>query len=141
LHHQLGSQLPKPDLIAFSREIQAIHAAIQDNLVLSAHDISEGGVAVALAEMSFKRQIGVRVEIPGELVVEQRLFSETGGFILEVLRDKMKVLRKLFAEHEVPMMAIGETTVVPRLQMNAVIDLPISDAKMAWENGLREKLL
>ncbi len=59
LHQELGSQLPKPDLAAFDREIAAVHAAIQHGFVRAAHDISEGGVAVALAEMSFKNQIGV----------------------------------------------------------------------------------
>jgi len=141
LHHQLGKQLPQPDLTAFAREIHAVHAAMQEGLILSAHDISEGGIAVALAEMSFKRQIGVKVEIPGELTVEKKLFSETGGFVLEVSRDKVKVLRKLFAEHHVEISVLGETMAEPRLQMNGVIDLPISEAKSAWENGLREKLL
>ncbi len=78
--------------------------AIQQGLVLSAHDISEGGVAVALAEMSFKRQIGAKVEIPGDLSTEKKLFSETGGFVLEVARDKMKSALRIFsAEHHVPL--------------------------------------
>ena len=40
-----------------------------------------------------------------------------------------------------PSSEIGETMADPRLQMNGVIDLPINDAKIAWENGLRDKLL
>lgn len=141
LHDQLGKQLPKPDLSTFAREIQAVHAAMQADLVLSAHDISEGGVAVALAEMSFKRQIGVKVDIPGELTPEKKLFSETGGFVLEVSRDKIKALKNLFALQQVEVMVIGETLAEPLLQINGVIDLPVSEAKTAWENGLREKLL
>ncbi len=141
LHHQLGSQLPKPDLTVFAREMHAVLAAMQEDLVLSAHDISEGGIAVALAEMSFKRQIGVKVDILGEFATEKKLFSETGGFVLEVARDKIKVLRKLFAEYALPVITLGETMTEPRLQMNGVIDLPVSEAKRAWENGLREKLM
>jgi len=141
LHQQLGQQLPQPDLTLFAREIQAVHAAMQEGLILSAHDISEGGIAVALAEMSFKRQIGMRVDIPGELATEKKLFSETGGFVLEVARDKVKVMRKLFTEYSVPMITLGETMAEPRLQLCGVIDLPVSAAKTAWENGLRERLL
>ena len=64
LHNELGCQLPKPDLITFSREIHSrLHDAIQNGLLLSVHDISEGGVAVALAEMSFKNLIGIKVNI------------------------------------------------------------------------------
>lgn len=141
LHHELGMQVPKPDLSLFAREIDAVHAAIQSGFILSAHDISEGGVAVALAEMSFKRQIGAKVEIPGDLSTEKKLFSETGGFVLEVARDKMKALRALFAEQGVSVITLGETMAEPRLQINGVIDVQISEAKHAWENGLRAKLL
>ncbi len=141
LHGLLGQQLPQPDLQNFSKEIHAVYAAIQQSLVLAAHDIADGGVAVALAEMSFKRQIGVRANIPGQLPVDKKLFSETGGFILEVAREKIIALKKLFAEHNVPIFMLGETMFEPTLQIDGVINLPIQQAKFAWEQGLREKLL
>lgn len=141
LHQELGCNLPKPDLSTFSREIHAIHAAIQSGFVLAAHDISEGGVAVALAEMSFQQQIGVKIDIPGELSIAKKLFSESGGFILEIPRDKWKEFRELFVQHQMPLILLGETTQEARLQMSAVIDLPISEAKSVWEHGLRERLL
>lgn len=141
LNQELGSTIPKPDLTSIAREIHAVHAAIQQDLVLSAHDISEGGVAVALAEMSFKHNIGVKVDIPGDLATEIKLFSETGGFILEVARDKIKELRNLFSSFQIPTIIIGETTANPQLQMNNVIDMSVKDAKRAWETGLRERLL
>lgn len=140
LHQQLGLQLPKPNLTTFSQEIYAVHDAIQQALILSAHDISDGGIAVALAEMSFKNKMGVRVTIPGDLTVEKKLFSETGGFVLEVAKDKIISVKKLFAHYNIPLLALGETIHEPRLQMNEVIDITIADAKKAWENGLREKL-
>ncbi|HLB42059.1 MAG TPA: phosphoribosylformylglycinamidine synthase subunit PurL [Gammaproteobacteria bacterium] len=140
LHDVLGNQLPKPNLSFFSQEIHAVHDAIQQKLILSAHDISEGGIAVALAEMSFKNQIGVRVNIPSTLPIEKKLFSETGGFVLEVARNKVIALKKIFADDKIPLLILGETIAEPRLQMEGVIDLALSDAKIAWENGLREKL-
>jgi phosphoribosylformylglycinamidine synthase II len=141
LHHELGANVPKPDLASFSREIHAVHAAIQNGLVLAAHDISEGGAAVALAEMSFKHNIGVNVMIPGELATEINLFSESGGFILEVARDKLNELKGVFGAKEIPVMLIGETNESGRLRMNAVIDVAVSETRTAWENGLRERLL
>lgn len=141
LHNELGSHVPKPDLVSFNNEIHAVHTAIQNGLVLSAHDISEGGVAVALAEMSFKNQIGVKVDIPGDLPNEKKLFSETGGFILEVANDKLKEIRKVFAGAAVPLILLGKTTTEPSLQMNGAINLTIKDAKKAWEDGLRKRLL
>lgn len=141
LHQLLGDQLPKPDLASFTQEIFAVLTAIEKGLILSAHDISEGGLGVALAEMSFKNNIGVRVDVPGDLAADKKLFSESGGFVLEIVREKLKEVRQIFLDHQVPITVIGETTTEPYLRMQGYIDLPIYRAKSAWENGLRERLL
>lgn len=139
LHDELGSHVPHPDLTTINREIQAVHAAIDAGFVLAAHDISEGGVAVALAEMSFKNQIGLTADIRSELSAEKILFSETGGFVLEVAREKMKDLRALLTSNGLATNIIGETTKEPQLKLNNVIHLPVQTAKLAWENGLRNR--
>ncbi len=141
LHGQLGANVPMPDLKTIATEIRAVSAAIQQGLVLSAHDISDGGVACALAEMSFKKFLGVKVEIAGDLPAEKKLFGESGGFILEVAKDKYSAVKKVFNRFEIPLFELGHTQVLARLQMQNCIDVMISDAKLAWENGLREKLL
>lgn len=141
LHNALGSALPKPKLDTFTREINAVLRAIREDYVFAAHDIADGGIALALAEMSFKNNIGVNVRIPGELSHAKKLFGESGGFILEVARDRVKEIQKLFAEHQVEMFVIGETSIKPELKMNDVIQLDINKAKTAWENGLRDRLL
>ncbi|CZG94931.1 Phosphoribosylformylglycinamidine synthase 2 [Legionella pneumophila] len=141
LHNQLGSNVPKPDLSLFNREIHAVSSAIQHGLVNAAHDVSEGGVAVALAEMSFKNSLGVAVQINGELSADKLLFGETGGFILEIDKQHKAAFDKLVTQYQVPYMVIGHTTEQPILQMNSVINLPVEEARQAWENGLRERLL
>ncbi|HAT7922277.1 TPA: phosphoribosylformylglycinamidine synthase subunit PurL [Legionella pneumophila] len=141
LHNQLGSNVPKPDLSLFNREIHAVSSAIQHGLVNAAHDVSEGGVAVALAEMSFKNSLGVAVQINGELSIDKLLFGETGGFILEIDKQYKAAFDKLVTQYQVPYMVIGHTTEQPVLQMNSVINLPVEEARQAWENGLRERLL
>ncbi|CZF99225.1 TPA: phosphoribosylformylglycinamidine synthase subunit PurL [Legionella pneumophila subsp. pneumophila] len=141
LHNQLGSNVPKPDLSLFNREIHAVSSAIQHGLVNAAHDVSEGGVAVALAEMSFKNSLGVAVQINGELSTDKLLFGETGGFILEIDKQHKAAFDKLVTQYQVPYMVIGHTTEQPVLQMNSVINLPVEEARQAWENGLRERLL
>ncbi|HAT1820854.1 phosphoribosylformylglycinamidine synthase subunit PurL [Legionella pneumophila] len=141
LHNELGSHVPKPDLSLLNREIHAVSAAIQHGLINAAHDISEGGVAVALAEMSFKNSMGVAVQINGELSADKLLFGETGGFILEIDKQNKAAFDKLVTQYQVPYMVIGHTTEQPVLQMNSVINLPVKEAKQAWENGLRERLL
>lgn len=141
LHNQLGSQLPKPNLDSFANEIAAVHLAIQDGLILAAHDISEGGIAVTLAEMSFKNKIGVNVNVPGELPTDKKLFSESGGFVLEVSPQQLSAVERLLKNYSVSFKTIGETTVEPILVLNSVINLPISAASTAWEKGLIERLI
>lgn len=141
LHNVLGSQIPKPDLSTLAREIHTVTEAIQKGLVLSAHDISEGGIAVALAEMSFKNQIGVTVQIPGDLPVCTKLFTESGGFILEIAPQNKDAIKQLFNQKKLPFFEIGHTSDTPWLHMENSIDMALDIAKMHWENGLKEKLL
>jgi len=140
LWDKLGENIPKPDLTHIAREIHAIIDAIQQTLILSAHDISDGGMAVALAEMSFKNQIGCQVKLVSELSDDKLLFSETGGFVLEVAKEKLSDLKKWLTTCQVPFFMLGQTTHEAVLRLQTCIDLPIPLAKNTWENGLREKL-
>lgn len=140
LFGELGANVPQPDLKHIRQEIYAVNDAIVQGLILSAHDISDGGLAVALSEMSFKKNIGVDIHIPGELSIEKKLFSETGGFILEISQDKVTTVNKIFAYYQVPIYSLGKTSKEPILKMENKISLEIKDAKYAWENGLREKM-
>lgn len=141
LFNELGSQIPQPDLNTLNQEIQVVSTAIQQNLVLAAHDISEGGVAVALAEMSFKNSIGIKVNIEGDLSDEKLLFTESGGFVLEVDTHHKAALEALLESYKVPYMIIGHTMQQAELHINSVIKLSVQEAKNAWQNGLRERLL
>jgi phosphoribosylformylglycinamidine synthase II len=141
LHGELGANLPQPDLQHIAAEIHAVTTAIEESLVLSAHDISEGGVAVALAEMSFKNNIGVKISINGDLPMTKKLFGETGGFILEVAKDKLPALQTIFMQYHVPIFTLGHTQSLAQLEMQNCINLSVQEANKSWQNGLREKLL
>lgn len=136
----LGANVPKPDLAQFTKTITAVQAAMQEGLVLAAHDISEGGLAVAIAEMCFDATVGVSISLPTDLRLDKQLFSESRGFVLEVARDKVKAIKSLFEAAGAPLMGIGDTTREPRLRVNNVIDVPVAIAKAAWESGLRDQL-
>jgi phosphoribosylformylglycinamidine synthase len=141
LHGELGLNVPQPDLSSIGREIQAVAESVQQGLILSAHDISDGGLAAAVAEMSFKSCLGAIIDVPGEFSPAVKLFSETGGFILEVAKENVAAVKKCFNFYDIPVVEIGRTQIVSRLQMQDCIDMAVTDAKSAWENGLREKLL
>jgi phosphoribosylformylglycinamidine synthase len=134
----LGHQLPRPDLTTLGNDLMAVHQAIQQSLVLSAHTIGPGGAAVALAQMSFKNNLGVQVRLPPSCSATTWLFSETGGFILEISPEKLTAFEQLLKAHSVCFSTLGETTDQPVLVFDAVIHLAVKEARRAWENGLRE---
>ena len=76
--------------------------AIANELVLAAHDISEGGFVVALAEMTFHRNIGCHVELPGPLRFDRKAFSESGGFLIEASPEKVELVKRVFSRHQAP---------------------------------------
>ena len=97
LGHRAGGRAPRPDLERAPRLLRAMFAAIRAGLVASAHDLSEGGLAVAAAEMAFAGELGLRVDLAAVPVEEldgrveaydpdaTRLFSEScTRFLVEV---------------------------------------------------------
>ncbi len=138
LFGQLGANLPKPNLDTIAAELHAVYLAIQAGCVLAAHDISEGGFAVAIAEMSFHNQIGVDCTLPGDLSTEKQLFSETGGFILEVSNAQLATFEAILRQKKVSFFIVGETIKEPVLKLQQCITLAISEAKKAWEYGLMD---
>lgn len=139
LTDELGANVPKPDLNEAEREYFAITDAIDEGLLLSAHDISDGGVAVTLAEMSFRNEIGTSVEINSSLRTDKILFSETGGYIMEVKTRLIASLQDIFKKHNIEIYEIGKTTKEKILKINKV-NLDLLKAKDNWTNGLRDKL-
>jgi phosphoribosylformylglycinamidine synthase len=58
-----GGKVPRPDLAEAPRLFAAMHQAIQSGLVLACHDLSEGGLALAAAEMAFAGGLGLELEL------------------------------------------------------------------------------
>ena len=136
---ELGANVPQPDLEEVKNQIFALTDCIDNEFVLSCHDIADGGVASTLAEMTFGNGIGCDITIDSDLRTDKILFSETGGFLLEVLPENVDLVVSNFSKYELDIFQIG-TTGGNTIQINNVVDLIVSDAKKTWTNGLREKL-
>ena len=139
LFNELGANVPKPNLEEVKNQIFALTDCIDDGLVLSCHDIADGGVATAIAEMTFKNGIGYNVEIESDLSVDKVLFSETGGFVVEVSSENINIVKSVFLNYGLDVFEIGFTG-GEQIKMNGVINLPVVEAKDSWTNGLRKKL-
>ncbi len=141
LFNELGKYLPKPSFNEVEVQLFSITHIIENDLALSVHDISDGGVAVTLAEMCFKNNVGCDVIVPGDLRTDTLLFSETGGFILEIPKRNIKKAENVLNIHSCEYFKIGETATDQSIKINNMINVSISKAKKAWVNGLRDKLL
>ena len=139
LHDELGANVPQPNLEEVKNQIFALTDCINEDLVLSCHDIADGGVASTLAEMTFGNGIGCDITINSDLPTYKILFSETGGFVLEVSPENADAVLSNFSKYESNVFQIG-TTGSNTIQINRVVDIVVSDAKETWANGLREKL-
>jgi phosphoribosylformylglycinamidine synthase len=139
LHDELGANVPQPNLEEVKNQIFALTDCVNEGLVLSCHDIADGGVASTLAEMTFGNGIGCDITINSDLPTDKILFSETGGFILEVSPENADAVLSNFSKYESNVFQIG-TTGSNTIQINRVVDIVVSDAKETWANGLREKL-
>ena len=136
---ELGANVPKPDFVEVRGQIFAITDCAERGLVLSCHDISDGGIATSIAEMTFRKNIGCLVNIPGDLQPHKILFSETGGFVIETRKENTENVIKVFKAHGLNTLKIGETG-GEYIQLNETIKVKVREARHRWENGLREKL-
>ncbi len=139
-----GGQVPQVDLQLAPTVFAKVHEAIERGLVRSCHDLSEGGLAVALAEMAFAGAVGADVTHlanAGSLADEVLLFSESPSrFVLEVVPTKAQAVRDLFGD--VPLAQIGQTVKDQRLRVAGakgewLIWAALADLKEAWQKPLR----
>ena len=145
LHGELGANVPKVDLKTAPAIMAAVAKAIAGGLVRSCHDCSEGGLAVAMAEMAFAGEIGAIIELNDVPVddsitrTDQLLFSEsTSRFLLEVAPEDRAALEKLFGD--LPVAVIGTTQASHELTVThkgkAVIKSSLGMLKNKWLSPL-----
>lgn len=141
-----GGEVPKVNPVTAKQTFAAIHTAITQNLVCACHDLSEGGLAVAIAEMCFAGGIGAAIELSsvpqaGNLAAVQLLFSESNTrFLCEVRPHHAADFERLLAD--LPVARIGQTQSEPRLIITeqsvgkAIVDADIEILKSAWKKPL-----
>jgi phosphoribosylformylglycinamidine synthase II len=151
-HQGLGREVPKVDASRGRRTMVAVGTAIRRGLVSACHDLSDGGLGIALAEMCFSGGIGARIaldKVPGSRRFKRDdflLFSESNSrFLCEVApRDRDK-FESLTAGLRVPSNVIGRTLDSPELLVDglrgdAVVRLSLSEAERAWRRALTRRL-
>ncbi|MDP1417516.1 phosphoribosylformylglycinamidine synthase subunit PurL [Peribacillus simplex] len=137
LEGKIFGRAPELDLAIEQKRQQQILTAIQKGLVASAHDLSEGGLAVALAESLFGAgKLGAKVNITGEPVSE--LFSETQSrFLLSISPENQAAFEALVEDA----ICIGSVTDDNKLVVAAgsdskVLEADVEDLQTAWKGAI-----
>jgi phosphoribosylformylglycinamidine synthase len=133
-HQHLGGRPPRVD---FGRE-QALAGFMartaELGLVRSAHDLSEGGLAQALAESCLRKGIGATVSVADDAFVA--LFSESASRVLITVPIGLRqAFEALVAEQEIPLTALG-TTGGTSLVVKDHFEVPLDELRTAWSGTL-----
>jgi phosphoribosylformylglycinamidine (FGAM) synthase-like enzyme len=147
----VAGEPPAIDLTAEKRLIDCLIALATEGLVQSAHDISDGGLAVTLAEACFppnsssSSALGADVRIEGEFPSEFAVFGERGArAVVSAKPDKLAALLATARQYGVATAEIGSVTPdnVLRIQWKgrAAIDSPVDALRDAWAHSLERTL-
>jgi phosphoribosylformylglycinamidine synthase subunit PurSL len=141
-----GGAAPQVDLKLAPGLFQAVHRAINRRLVRSCHDLSEGGLAVAAAEMAFAGDLGIELDLgplrkaAGIDDAATLLFSESNTrFLIEVPPSRRSDFEGLFKN--LPSVLVGRVISEGRLKVSEdggphLIDASLIDLKQAWKSPL-----
>jgi len=143
INGHVGANVPRLDLEKAPKTAAKISEAIARGLIVSCHDCSEGGLAVALAEMAFAGGFGIEADLRGLPCdkncsrSDAQLFSESNSrYIVEVEPDKYNAFAKMMLN--LPFGQIGrlteeKTLIIKSRDGKAVIETDIVTLKQAWQ--------
>ncbi|MCP8618006.1 phosphoribosylformylglycinamidine synthase subunit PurL [Salirhabdus salicampi] len=137
LDGEYKGKAPAIDLAVEQKRQKQLLKAIQEGVVASAHDVAEGGLAVALAEcvMDETLALGVSVQLAGSKAL---LFSETQSrFVVSVKPEQKDTFEQMVENAKL----IGEVKDEPRLvvtnsEEESVIDVAVEEMTNAWKGAI-----
>ncbi len=131
---------PAIDLDLENRLQQLCRRAIAEGLIVSAHDCSDGGLAVALAESCIQGGVGFRGLSGTPRRWDAALFGERQSRIVVSLDEaEWPVLEQLAVERRVPAIRLGATE-GDKFRLGHDIDLPLQEIARSWRHGLEQAL-
>ncbi|UCG82894.1 MAG: phosphoribosylformylglycinamidine synthase subunit PurL [Dehalococcoidia bacterium] len=114
--------------------------AIRKGIIQSAHDCSDGGLAVALAESCIAGGIGIKAKWKMTGRTDAELFGEEQSRIVVSLKPaKLGDLRKLATTHRVPLKELGNVG-GKQFLIKGAVELPLDKLVDAWNNGLQRAM-
>ncbi len=144
IHHKVRGVPPFLDLDLEKKVQELCLYGIRQGIIKSAHDASEGGLAVALAECCIqaedKKNIGAVIELSDDIRVDALLFGETQSrIIITVSPERVKDLEGVARNSGTPFTVIGKVggeRLVIRHKSSAVIDMPVDRMADKWRKAM-----
>jgi phosphoribosylformylglycinamidine synthase II len=145
---RVEGRVPELDLDLERRVQEVCLKIIQEELVESAHDCSDGGLAVAIAESCFssyrREAVGCEIRLEGELSAAALLFSETPSrIVVSAIDQNVGAILELARQHDVAASVIGRTK-GDRLRIDVngecIIDRRVAEVESAWRSVLPQML-
>lgn len=143
VHAQEAGSPPPIDLAQEARTQAAIRALVGHGWVKTAHDVAEGGLAVALAEMCFPYGQGAILEVRSQARPDALLFGEAPSRILfSVNQAHLQAAVRVLEDHGLPYHVLGQVggPTLTILTPKARLEWDVTALRRAWEAPLREVL-
>jgi phosphoribosylformylglycinamidine synthase len=147
MHDKVGRNVPEVDAKSAMQRYRTLNAAQAEGLIASCHDLSDGGLGVALAETAFAGGFGLdidlnKVPVDAAMREDKLLYSESASRLLVTVKsDNQDRFEALFAEQVcacIGQVSSDEYLKVVGLQGEILIRSTIDDLKEAWQSPLRE---
>jgi len=127
-----GGDVPHLDTAKAKKLYETLHAAMMRGLVRSAHDLSEGGLAVAVAEMCIAGGLGA--SLPGHFDKVDLFCESNSRFVIEVEPKHMLEIESLFKG--LPIHKLGGVITEPALAFGDLFSVSVDELKSAWQKPL-----
>ncbi|MGW4644251.1 phosphoribosylformylglycinamidine synthase subunit PurL [Sphaerisporangium sp. NPDC004334] len=134
-HGHLGGLPPAVHLEAERALAGVLVEAAERGLVDGSHDVSDGGLAIALAEACMARGVGAAVQLPGGDAFTDLFSESTARVLLAVRPESYDELADLCARREVPAYCLG-TTGGSALTVEGVLSIPVAELRAVHEATL-----
>jgi len=131
---------PALDLAREASLHQMLVEAARGDLLASAHDCSDGGLAVALAESALAGDTGFAVSLPGDEPWYVALFSESASrAVVSVAPEKAEAVEALASAHHLPLSRLGETG-GPGMVFDSLLEITVEEVRSAHEGAIPKLL-
>ncbi|MWV47057.1 phosphoribosylformylglycinamidine synthase subunit PurL [Paenibacillus sp. HJL G12] len=140
VHGLTEGRPPVLDLDTEKKLLAGVLGAIQSGLVQSAHDLSEGGLAVALAESCISGSLGAHVTLSSQLRNDLALFSESQSrILLSATKEHADKLQAYLSEQGVPVTLIGSVggeSLVVEINDAPALNETVAGLRQVWEDAI-----